>query len=206
MSLTIVKCCCLVWGSKLRLDLALCSILYKASLKSDLLKRWLLWVWNAHTRRKLMASFPLEVGPERTVQAGIEEWDICIVLLSDLAEEWPKTVTLSGLLLHMVYKGHVVRVFLRMPVSNGWFAVIRQFHILKYYKPRMQRKLVCSLNCHYDLCLCLPQCLAVCPALWCPWTYTTKWSKEVGQSLSLKNKQSKNTDASKQEIVVNTMV
>lgn len=42
-----------------------------------------------------MASFPLEVGPERTVQAGIEEWDVCIVLLSDLAAEWPKTVSLS---------------------------------------------------------------------------------------------------------------
>lgn len=42
-----------------------------------------------------MASFPLEVGPEKTVQAGIEEWDVCIVLLSDLAAEWPKTVSLS---------------------------------------------------------------------------------------------------------------
>lgn len=47
------------------------------------------------THMQLLASVPLKVGPERTVQPGIEEWDVWIVLLSDLAADWPKTVSLS---------------------------------------------------------------------------------------------------------------
>lgn len=53
------------------------------------------YVQHSRTHTELLAPFPLEAGPERTVQAGIEDWDVCIVLLSDLAAEWPKTVSLS---------------------------------------------------------------------------------------------------------------
>lgn len=56
----------------MQLDVACCVTLHKASLKCDLFNV-AYYVQHIHTLTELVASFPLEFGPERTVQAGIEE-------------------------------------------------------------------------------------------------------------------------------------
>ena len=57
-------------------DLAFCVTLHKVFLKCELFNIGhfdYLQHTDTHTHTQLLASFPIEVGPERTVQAGMED-------------------------------------------------------------------------------------------------------------------------------------